>query len=255
LALVAFAALAGFSLRESRHLAENNRWVSHTRDVLELSELLPAHLTDAAAARGAYIRTGNPAQFQKFDAASNLVLREITQLRNLIADNPDQQYRLAQLDPLVHSRLALLKAAMEAHQRNSNDRGVQDAFTAQGAIISSQLLDMIGSFEGVERSLLQVRLAEAQASDLREAKINAFRNTFVFFLLLFVFWFLNREFAKQERAERATMEQKRLLQSILDSCSDSVIVADGSGSIILRNPVAASENYLIHTDHLSKEYP
>ena len=49
LALMAFVVMVWFSYRESDRLAENNRWVSHTRDVLELSELLPAHLTDAAA--------------------------------------------------------------------------------------------------------------------------------------------------------------------------------------------------------------
>ncbi len=255
LALVAFGALMWFSQTESQRFSENNRWVSHTRDVLELSELLPAHLTDAAAARGAYIRTGDPAQFQKFDAATNLVLRDLAQLRGLTADNPGQQLRLVQLDPLVHSRLSLLKASMESHQRNSHDRAVQDEFAAQSANISSQLLAVIVTFEGVERSLLELRLAQAEASDVRATKINAIRSVFVFLSLLLVFWFLNREFARHERAERATIEQKRLLQSILDSCSDSVIVADKSGSIILRNPVASRENALIHAVSLDQNYP
>ena len=255
LALVAFATIVWFSQWESARLSENNRWVSHTRDVLELSELLPAHLTDAAAARGSYIRLADPAQFQKFDTASDQVLRDIAQLRNLTADNPAQQYRIAQFDPLVHSRLALLKAAMQSHQRNSNDRAVQDEFTAQGAVISAQLMERIGTFESVERSLLQSRSAEAEATDFRAKKINTIRTIFVFLFLLVVFWFLNREFNRHERAERATIEQKRLLQSVLDGCSDSVIVADKSGSIILRNPVAARENALVHADNLDKNYP
>jgi diguanylate cyclase (GGDEF)-like protein/PAS domain S-box-containing protein len=255
LALIAFAALVWFSFRESRDLSENNRWVSQTRDVLESSESLAARVTDAAAARGAYIRLGDPAQFEKFEAASNFALRDIAQLRNLTVDHPGQQLRIAQLDPLVRSRLALLRTAMESHQRISNDRTVQDAFTAQGAIISSQLLEMIRVFQGVERSLLQVRSAEAEASNSRANKINMIRTVFVFLSLLLVFWFLNREFGRHERAERAMIEQKRLLQSILDSCSDSVIVADSSGSIILRNPVAARENAVIHADNLNENYP
>jgi diguanylate cyclase (GGDEF)-like protein/PAS domain S-box-containing protein len=243
-----------FSQTQSQLLSENNRWVSHTRDVLELSELLPAHLTDAAAARWAYIRAGDPAQFQRFDAESNLVLRDVAQLRQLTADNPGQQLRLAQIDPLVHSRLALLKASMDSHQRNTHDRAAQDEFAAQNAAISSRLLDMIGIFEGAERSLLELRSEEAAESDFRATKINTIRSIFVFLSLLLVFWFFNREFARHERAEHATIEQKRLLQSILDSCSDSVIVADKSGSIILRNPVAARENALIHADSLDQNY-
>jgi diguanylate cyclase (GGDEF)-like protein len=255
LALTAFAALAWFSFRESRSLSENNRWVSHTRDVLELSESLAARVTDAAAARGAYIRLGDPAQFETFEAASNSALRDIVQLRELTVDNADQQLRLAQLDPLVRGRLALLKTSMESHQQSGNDRAVQDAFTAQGATISSQLLEMVRNFEGVERSLLQTRSQEAEASESRANKISMIRTVFVFLSVLLVFWFLNREFARHERAERDMTEQKRLLQSILDSCSDSVIVADSSGSIILRNPVAALENAEVHADNLDKNYP
>ena len=255
LALMAFAVLAWFSLRASHRLSENNRWVSHTRDVLELSESLAARLTDAAAARGAYIRLGDSSQFEKFEAASNSALRDFAQLRDLTEDNAGQQLRLAQLDPLVRSRLALLKTSMESHQQSSDDRAVQDAFTARGAIISSQFLEMVRDFEGVERSLLQTRTDEAAASDSRASKINIIRTVFVFLSVLLVFWFLNREFARHERSERAMTEQKRLLQSILDSCSDSVIVADSSGSIILRNPVAARENAEVHADNLDKDYP
>jgi diguanylate cyclase (GGDEF)-like protein len=255
LALMAFVAIVWFSVRESRRLSDNNRWVSHTRDVLELSELLPAYLTEAASARGAYVRQGDSAQFERFEEASNFALRTIAELRNLTADNPGQQLRLSQLDPLVRSRLTLLRAAMESHRRNPNDRVVQDAFTAQGAIISSQLLDTVRVIEGVERSLLQARSAEAEAIDARAARINTFRTVFVFMFLLIVFWFLHKEFARHDRAERATIEQKRLLQSVLDSCSDSVIVADSSGSIILRNPVAARESALLDVNTLSADYP
>jgi diguanylate cyclase (GGDEF)-like protein len=251
---MAFVAIVWFSIRESRRLSDNNRWVSHTRDTLELSELLPSYLTDAGSARGAFVRQGDAAQFEKFEEASNHALRTLTDLRNLTADNPGQQLRLAQLDPLVRSRLALLRAAMESHQQNPNDRAVQDAFIAQGSVISSQLLDMVRVFEGVERSLLQARLVEADASDSRAARINTIRTVFVFMFLLIVFWFLHNEFARHDRAERATIEQKKLLQSVLDSCSDSVIVADRSGSIILRNPAAAHESELLDVDALSEDY-
>src|SRR6202035_3743330 len=102
--------------------------------------------------------------------------------------------------------------------------------------------DLVRIFEDVERSLLDLRSSEVAESDSRAARMNILRTVFVFLTLLLFFWFLNREFVRHERAERATLEQKKLLQSILDSCGDSVIVADSSGSIILRNPVAAREN-------------
>ena len=255
MALLAFAAIVWFSFRESRTLAEKDRWVSHSRDVIELSELLPSHVGEAAAARGAYVRLVDSQQFAKFDAASNLALRDLNQLRNLTVDNPGEQVRLSQMEPLIRGRLALLKSAMESHRENPDDQAAQIAFSAQGAALSSQLLDQIHEFEDDERSVLRIRTADAAASDSRATRINEFRSVMVFLFLFLAFWLLNREFASHERAERATDEQKKLLQSILDSCTDSVIVADASGSIILRNPVAARDHAMLRADNLNENFP
>ena len=103
--------------------------------------------------------------------------------------------------------------------------------------------------------MLQVRSAEAEAGDSRGTKINELRSVFVFSSLILVFWFFNREFSRHASAERETIEQKKLLQSILNTCSDSVIVADARGSIILRNPVAEREKAMIHADTLNESYP
>ena len=59
----------------------------------------------------------------------------------------------------------------------------------------------------------------------------------------------------REKAERNAAEQKELFQSILDSCSDAVIVADTSGKIILRNPVGVRYNAGAPADELSEKYP
>ncbi len=98
------------------------------------------------------------------------------------------------------------------------------------------------------------RLKRKQATP-RPSRINTIRTVFVFMFLLTVFWFLHNEFARHDRAERAMIEQKKLLQCVLDACTDSVIVADSSGSIILRNPVAARESEFLNVDTLSADYP
>src|SRR5262249_27778033 len=97
--LAALATMAGFSFRESRSLAEKDRWVSHTRDVIELSESLRSRLADAGAARRAYL-SGAAKDLADFDAANKLVLKDFGTLRALTADNPEQQTRLNELQPI-----------------------------------------------------------------------------------------------------------------------------------------------------------
>ncbi len=77
----------------------------------------------------------------------------------------------------------------------------------------------------------------------------------MFLFLILTLGLLNRELSRREQAERSAAEQGELLQSILDSCSDAVIVADTSGKIILRNPVGIRYNAGAPAQELSGKYP
>jgi len=55
---------------------------------------------------------------------------------------------------------------------------------------------------------------------------------------------INRELSRRKQTEQAIAEQKSLLKSILDTCNDAIVVADGTGKLILRNPAALR----MHTD-------
>src|ERR1019366_2939485 len=176
-------------------------------------------------------------------------------LGKLTADNSEQQISLAQMEPLMNERLSLLKESVELHQRSEDDDKQQDALNDQSARISSQLTDLIDVFNRAERGLLQQRTVAAQASYRRKTWINVFLGISVFVFLILTLGLLNRELFRREQAERSAAEQKDLLQSILDSCSDAVIVADTSGKIILRNPVGIRYNAGAPAEELSKEYP
>src|SRR4029077_9610845 len=101
----------------------------------------------------------------------------------------------------------------------------------------------------------QERKGAAQASSERGVRLNAILGVSVFVFLIFTLGLLNRELSRREQAEHSAAEQKDLLQSILDSCSDAVIVADTFGKIILRNPVGVRYNAGAPADELGEKYP
>ena len=229
--------------------------VSHSRDVLEASELLRSHVYDAAAARRAYSLWADPTQIDTFSLAYKSALADFATLRKLTADSTEQQISLAQMEPLIKSRLSLLKESVELHQRSRDDGKQQDALNDQSARISTQLTELLDVFDRAERGLLQQRTAAAQVSYSRKTRVNAFLGVSVFLFLILTLGLLNRELSRREQAERTAAEQKELLQSILDSCSDAVIVADTSGKIILRNPVGVRYNAGAPAEELSEKYP
>jgi diguanylate cyclase (GGDEF)-like protein/PAS domain S-box-containing protein len=255
LALIALAMIGWFSLQGNRSTEEKDHLVSHSRDVLEASELLRSHIYDAAAARRAFSLWGDSKQIDAFSLAYKSALADFATLRKLTAGSAEQQLSLIQMETLMKARLSLLKTSVELHQRTRDDRKQQDAFNDQSTRLSTQLTELIDEFERAERGLLQQRTAAAQASYQRETRINTFLGVSVFLFLILALGFLNRELSRREQAERSAAEQKELLQSILDSCSDAVIVANTSGKIILRNPVGIRYNAGAPTQELSEKYP
>jgi two-component system sensor histidine kinase UhpB len=59
---------------------------------------------------------------------------------------------------------------------------------------------------------------------------------------------LQNEIAERKRAEEALSQQTRILQSILDSMADAVIVVDAEGKLLLFNPAAEQIHGLNSTD-------
>ena len=255
MALITLATIAWFSFQRNRSTEEKDQLVSHSRDVLEASELFRSHVYDAAASRRAYSLWRDPAQLEVFSRAYKSALADFATLRKLTVDNTEQQISLTQIEPLMNARLAILKESVELHQKSPDDTKQQNALNDRSARISTQLTEQIDVFDRAERGLLQERTAAAQVSYQRKTRVNAFLGISVFFFLILTLALLNRELSRREHAERTAAEQKELLQSILDSCSDAVIVADPSGKIILRNPVGIRYNAGAPAEELSEEYP
>ena len=254
-ALITLAIIGWFSYQGSRSTEDKDYLVSHSRDILEASGLLRSHISNAAAARRAYTIWGDSKKIDAFSLASKSAMADFAALRKLATDGTEQQLSLTQMEPLINARLSLLKESVELQQRAGDNRKQQDAFTDQSARLSAQFTELIDEFDRAERAALQQRTAAAQASYRRGTRINTFLAVSVFLFLTLALGSLNRELSRREQAERSAAEQKELLQSILDSCSDAVIVADTSGKIILRNPVGVRYNAGAPAQELTENYP
>src|ERR1700722_15077769 len=242
-ALISLGIIGWFSFQGHRSTVENDHLVSHARDILEASEFLRSDMYGAAAARRAYTLWGSSTQIDAFNLASKSAVADFATLRKLTADPSVEEYGgLKQMEAIMKARLSLLKTSVEMHRNARDDHKQQDAFNDQSTRLSTQFTELLDRFDRAQRDLLQKRSAAAQASYQRGVTVNTFLGVSVFLFLMITIGLLNRELSRREQAERFAAEQQELLQSILDSCSDAVVVANSSGEIILRNPVAARDN-------------
>jgi diguanylate cyclase (GGDEF)-like protein len=253
LALVALAGIGWLSLRQSQNLTEADRWVSHTRDVLETSESFRSHLSEAGIARRVFLQ-GDSKQIDVFNAAASASLADFKTLQALTADNPEQQKRLDRLEPMVHERLSALEKSLAAHRLAANDEALQNNVTNQQTSVVAQLAEQTREFQNVERELLRQRSSQVRESAQRTSRDNTILSLAVMCFIVIAAAGLNRELSQRKQTEQAIAQQKSLLQSILDTCNDAIIVADGTGKIILRNP-AALRMHSDLVDRVGEEVP
>ena len=237
-ALSTLAAIGWVCFQNLRVLRRNDAWVSHTREVLVRSARLQSHLSDSVAARRGYVLTGDIRQVKAFSEASAAALNDLDELRNLTADNAEQERHIEGLRPLIESRLALLHESMDAYRADPGDVGAQINYTAQGTETRQKISSQMAEFERVENALLQERSASEEATLRLTLKGLTILCLAVFAVIVPAVWIVNRELARRALAEEALARQKSLLQSVLDNISDAVIVADAAGKFVLFNPAA-----------------
>jgi CHASE3 domain sensor protein len=183
-ALVTLAVIGWFSVQSNRSTEEMVHWVSHSRDVLEASELLRSDVFEAAANRRAFTLWADPTKLDAFHSAYQSVQSDFETLRELTVDNSGQQASLSQIEPVLRQRMSLLKDSVESHQNSTDDAKKQSVFNDQSARVSSQLTELLDVFDRSEKGLLQQRTVAAQAGSQRKTMVNEVLGVSVFFFLI-----------------------------------------------------------------------
>src|SRR5687767_6363651 len=92
---------AAVSYDNVRRLADNERRVDHTRDVLDTLAAALSNLKDAENGQRGYVLTGDPSYRALYRDAAAASPAKLDRLRDLTADNPDQQARADRLGDLA----------------------------------------------------------------------------------------------------------------------------------------------------------
>jgi CHASE3 domain sensor protein len=95
----------GVSYWTTTRLVENDRWVMHSREVLEALDAVRAAIAEAEANQRGYLIKDQPSYLDAYETAAAEARSEFAELLSLTADNPPQQARAAKLQTLVSNRL------------------------------------------------------------------------------------------------------------------------------------------------------
>src|ERR1700721_2319848 len=104
--------VAAFSYQSLAQNAEDRRWVAHTYIVIEKLDDFQASLIDTETSQRGYIISGDEGYLRSFEKNRDAGNEQIRAVRQLTADNPDQQRALDHLEPLIQARAGLMESTV-----------------------------------------------------------------------------------------------------------------------------------------------
>ena len=221
--LVIVAVLVWFDFANAR---ESEGQVEHTYQVLDATQDLFSTVQDAELRQRNYLLTGDEQHVSSFRAALASETSARERLGGLTLDNASQQARLAELDRLIQTRLALLDSSMVL-RRQGVQAGAEVVRTGQGARVMDEIRTILGGVQAEEHRLLNQRSQAAAAEATRTRAALATGTALLVALLMFAGVVLENDVGKLQSSEKILRRQAYLL----DQAREPIIVSELGGAI------------------------
>lgn len=200
LALGIIAVNAVVSYRATQNLIENERFVTHTYQVmLQLEETLSAVASAETGQRG-FIITGDESYLQPYNEADATISDHLRTLRQLVSDNPSQLRRLDHLQNNISVRFSQMRENIE-RLRSGDSEAIRSTIRSnRGKTTMDEIRATVAEMDNEEGKLLSARSALAKTS-ARDATLTFFATNFLSFGLVGAVYFLiDRDIKARESA-------------------------------------------------------
>jgi signal transduction histidine kinase len=134
------------------------RWVSHTQSVRLAINAAFTGLRDTEAGVRGYVITGDTAGLLAYRTRLPLVAGAVDSIRELIADNPVQQRRLATLDTLIARKRAEFDAIVALTAAGRRDSAVAIVTRSQQQRVVNRIRRLFDAMDADEAALLAERM-------------------------------------------------------------------------------------------------
>jgi methyl-accepting chemotaxis protein len=185
LAWVLLLVIGTYSYRSTVQLIETAGLVAHTNQVrFELADLL-SHMQDAETGQRGYLMTGAERYLEPYTNGVAQTKSSVQLVRQLTADNPNQQRRLDAMEQLIAQKFSELSTTIELRRSQGLDAALKVVLTDQGKTVMDQIRKVYGDMDKEESDLLNVRDTNAKAT-AESTKLTILLGTLVAFAALLV---------------------------------------------------------------------
>lgn len=156
-----------FVIRGARQFVASSAWVEHTHDVLTAFEHVYATVKDAEADQRGYLLTGRTELEQEFLANLPAARAAAARVVRLVADNPEQAARAAQLQQLVEKRLQASLETYSTYKSAGFEQARTRVASGSGIDLMNQIRELHKTMAARERELLAERMTLSETDARR----------------------------------------------------------------------------------------
>ena len=190
---------------------------AHIRKVLEQLRTVSSDIKDAETGQRGYLLTGNEQYLQPYLTATAKIEQEIYSLKELTADNPEQQRQLDVLDALVSEKMAELDQTIDLRRAKGFESAQQVVLTNRGKQVMDKIRTLIQELEQEETKEREQLLQKVQANDRKDTFISTTGILLSFVLLYFAYYTLKGELMARRQAEWALQKLNTEIYKALES--------------------------------------
>ncbi|MDO1558185.1 CHASE3 domain-containing protein [Brevundimonas sp. 2R-24] len=220
-------ALTGLmSLWISGRINELNERVEHTFEVRAEVQGMVGALADAETYQRGHLLTGQLDAVRDYEAARREALERFERLERLVADNPEQQARLSELEPVLQLRFSILDRTLAAARAGRGDEAIRIIRGGEGLRAMERLRSDLALVDETEAELLGDRRALTRESDLLNLAVNLIGTALIFALGFASLWLLRRYLIELQNSRAEIAEINRGLEATVKERTADLIAAN-----------------------------
>ena len=224
---VVFAILVGIGITSfvmSDSFATSEEWVIHTHEVISELKSVSADFSEAEDARRGFLLTRDETLLVDFDVALQTLPRRLKHLQVMTSDNPRQQQRLAQLEPLMAQKLELLSKSVQLQRQDPSATQQQQEFTRQGMALTDNIRALLFAMEQDENQLLQLRSNVTAVRHRNASLFLVLAFLVASMLLVSLFLLMSSEVVRRTWAELQARENEEKFRLMVNGSQDHAII-------------------------------